>query len=893
MNAAEQAAFDQVYAAYERRSQVENYRVACVLGIIFMPVGFALDYFVYPEQLGVFFVGRLVSSVLLTIVWFLLGTEAGRRRYRWLGLVEVSIPIFCISWMIMRMGGAASTYYAGLNIVLMGAGIVLRWGLVDSLILLVITLAAYLTACLVHGDPFATGVRTLFFNNLYFLVVTGVFIVTGNYFFSRYRFTEFQLRYQLDQNRRQLEENNLRLRELDEAKGRFFANISHELRTPLTLLLAPLESIRLRPAEALDQQTRDWLDTMQANGMRLLKLINDLLDLVRLESGQLQLRPESFSVAAFVKGLASAVQKMAEDKHVRLQTRIELAVGDFWADRDKLEKVFLNLLFNAIKFTPAGGEIHFEAAPTATGGLHFKVRDTGMGIPADQLAHVFTRFWQADTSAQRKYQGVGIGLALVKELVEAHGGRVEVESAVGTGSTFAVTLPAPQPGPGARSESAPPADTAATTPTGSAATVPDEWLSRLYRRAELFPSMTPLQATARPPDTLGSGTRPRILIADDEPDMLRFLKSQLAGDFHIFEAVDGQQALEKAQQYVPDVILCDMMMPEMDGLEVSRRLRQRPGTEHVPLLLLTARADEETKIAALTAGASDFLSKPFSTTELRVRLHNLCQSHLLQRELAWQNKKLQATLEQLKETETQLVQSEKLASLGRLSAGIIHEVNNPLNYVRTAIHTLKAKAPHLPAAERADFEEIVHDTEEGISHVAQIISDLRTFSEPNQIEYGEVDVATAAKAALRFLAGEWKGKIKVDNELTAPLLVTGNRHKLVQVFTNLFQNAFDALTGKQFSGDETPHLRIHCRRQPGLLAVLVHDNGPGMAPATLEKVFDPFFTTKEVGRGMGLGLSICHQLMAEHQGRIWARSEPGKFCEFALEFPQEPSHSSA
>ncbi len=898
MNAPEQAAFELAYATHERRVQVQNYRVACVLGIIFMPAGVFLDWVVYPEQVPLFLAGRLVSSALLAVVWFLLGTDLGRRRYRALGLVEVSIPILCIAWMIALKDGGLSTYYAGLNIVLMGAGIVLRWGLVDSLILLVIALTTYVAACIAHPfiDPAAPpllseAVGATFFNNLYFLIVTGVFIATGNYFFSRNRFTEFQLRYQLDQNRAQLEENNSRLRELDEAKSRFFANISHELRTPLTLLLAPLESIRERSAGQWDPRTRDWLDTMHANGMRLLKLINDLLDLVRLESGQLKLRAESFGVPDFVRGLASAVQKMADDKRVRLVAQLDSGVGRFWGDRDKLEKVFLNLLFNSIKFTPGGGTITFGVQPVAEAGLCFFVQDTGMGIPPDQLKHVFTRFWQADNSAQRKYQGVGIGLALVKELVEAHQGTVGVQSEVGRGTRFTVTLPVlergtePETVAGAGPE--PAVQPVAEPADDSAAAPPDEWLSRLYRRAELYPAMTSLQATMRAPADPARGGRPRLLVADDEPDMLRYLKSHLEEEFQVLEAVDGRQAIELAQQYEPEVLVCDMMMPEVDGVEVCRALRQRHTTQHVPILLLTARADEETKLAALNAGASDFLTKPFSTVELRVRVRNLYESRRLQRELAWQNKKLEATLEQLKETETQLVQSEKLASLGRLSAGIIHEINNPLNYALTALHALKGKQRHLPESERPDFDEILGDTEEGISRVAHIISDLREFSHPNPIEMGGVAVRGVVEAALRFLADGWKSKVQVANELPEDLEVTGNRHKLVQVFVNVLQNAFDALGAKTFVDGEPATLRIYHRTRPGWSIVCLRDNGPGMDRSTIEKVFDPFFTTKDVGKGIGLGLSICYQIMAEHGGRIDVTSEVGKFCDFALEFPEE------
>jgi len=193
-----------------------------------------------------------------------------------------------------------------------------------------------------------------------------------------------------------------------------------------------------------------------------------------------------------------------------------------------------------------------------------------------------------------------------------------------------------------------------------------------------------------------------VLIADDEPDMLRFLKSQLTAHYQVIEAVDGQQAINKSAQFLPDLILLDMMMPEKDGLQACREIRQHTPTQSIPVVLITARADEETKLAALEAGASDFLPKPFSTTELHVRVKNLVDYHQYQLKLSRQNQVLESTIDQLKETETQLVQSEKLASLGRMSAGIIHEINNPLNYATTGLYSLRNKGKYLAPNRRAN-----------------------------------------------------------------------------------------------------------------------------------------------------------------------------------------------
>ncbi|HEX4265357.1 MAG TPA: ATP-binding protein [Verrucomicrobiae bacterium] len=875
----QQTEFREAFLSHEQQVRIRTGKLACALVFFLMPFGVTLDFFVYPDHVAAFFRLRLLCSLLVAVVWALHFTSVARKQYPLVGLPIVLLPAFFITLMVYQTD-AVSPYYAGLNLIMLAVSAVGHWSVLETLLAVGSVIVMYLFAY-VARRPDPQEFR-FFFNDVYFLSLTGIIVVSGNYIFNRLSFREFALRFELDRNKKALEESNQKLVELDQIKSRFFANISHELRTPLTLLLAPLETLMQRFNHSFDGETREVLDTMHSNGMRLLKLINDLLDLVRLESGRLEVKHEPLDVSDFVKGLASAARQVADDKRLRLETIIDPELGAVAADRDKLEKIVLNLVFNALKFTPAGGRVELRAQKKDDLFV-ITVSDTGMGISAKNLPFVFDRFWQADGTSKRKYQGVGIGLALVKELTEVQGGKVNVESTEGKGTVFTVQLPYQKADAIAKPE---PTEDSETTDFREQRTVSsEEWLANLYRRAELFPAMTPVQETLKPVETARNGRQPKLLVADDEPDMLRFLKSQLIRHYEVIEAVDGQQAIEKASQFLPDIILLDMMMPEKDGLQACRELRERTSTQSIPIILLTARADEETKLAALSAGASDFLPKPFSTTELHVRIKNLVESHHFQTKLSKQNQALESTIEQLKETESQLVQTEKLASLGRMSAGIIHEINNPLNFATTGLYTLRNKGKYLATEQQAEYAEVLKDVEEGIKRVKTIVSDLRMFTHPDTESRDQVEVAEVVSSALRFLANEWKDRVQIDQTLDPHQTVWANKNKLIHVFTNLLQNSLDALKDKEFNNGEKPAITIGGGIENGRSIVRVRDNGPGIDAQHLDKIFDPFFTTKDVGAGMGLGLSICYRIVQENEGRIAVKTEVGKYCEFTLEFP--------
>ncbi|WP_437995687.1 ATP-binding protein [Sorangium sp. So ce185] len=416
------------------------------------------------------------------------------------------------------------------------------------------------------------------------------------------------------QNARASEEEQRRLQalaELDRAKTAFFSNVSHEFRTPLTLILGPVEDGLSDAEQPLPPRQRERLAIVHRNSLRLLRLVNTLLDFSRIEAGRIQASYQPTELGAFTADLASSFRSLLERAGLSLTVDCPPLAEPAYVDRELWEKIVLNLVSNAFKFTFAGGvRVSLEAAG---GRAVLSVADTGTGIPEAELPHVFDRFHRVEGASGRSYEGSGIGLALVQELAKLHGGAVAVESRLGEGSRFTVSVPlgkahlpedrvarASPPAAGGR-DAAPFLDEAA------------QWL-----RGE--------QAPASRPAGEGPGRKlpGRVLVADDNADMREYALRLLAAEGWTVEAAtDGQAALERARAHPPDLVLTDVMMPRLDGFGLLRALRADERTRGVAVVMLSARAGEEARVDSLEAGADDFLVKPFSAKELlaRVRVH--------------------------------------------------------------------------------------------------------------------------------------------------------------------------------------------------------------------------------------------------------------------------------
>ncbi|GIV60200.1 MAG: hybrid sensor histidine kinase/response regulator [Rhodothermaceae bacterium] len=414
---------------------------------------------------------------------------------------------------------------------------------------------------------------------------------------------------------RQLADQAERLQEMDRLKRRFFANLSHEFRTPLTLIRGPVDDLLAGRLGPLDERVKAQLRVVSRNTRNLERLIAQLLDLARLEAGSLTLSARRGDLARFAEEVVAGCAPLAERRDVRLSFRAAVTplTADF--DPDKLEKVLVNLLSNAIKFTPAGGKVQVDVEGDDAQVL-LRVRDTGIGIPADELPRVFDRFHQVAEPSRQPHEGVGIGLSLVKELVELHGGEVLVESTAGFGSTFTVRLPRRQPGVCEDGEE--PHPSLDEEPLVPAYAVEEETMPPGAGDGGAVPE----SEVAKREDAV-AGERPVVLLVEDNPDVRAYLRRHLASAYRVEEAGDGYAALEAVQAQRPDLILCDVMMPGMDGYALCRRFKADDRFRDIPVILLTARAEEADAVEGLDAGADDYVRKPFEVGELLRRVHHL------------------------------------------------------------------------------------------------------------------------------------------------------------------------------------------------------------------------------------------------------------------------------
>ncbi len=691
---------------------------------------------------------------------------------------------------------------------------------------------------------------------------------------------------------RTLEQTVARLEELDRAKSEFLANVSHELRTPLTMILGPVSSLLDGAAGPLGPAQRGLLGAASDHSKRLLRQVNNLLDISKIEAGRMRLRFEPTDIAALATTLVSSVRGAAEAAGQRIEIDPAPPLEPIHVDREQIDKALLNILGNAVKFTPAGGRIRVRIDETPA-FVRIAVSDTGPGIAPEHRERIFERYGQVDGSTTRRHAGTGLGLALAGQIVALHAGHIDLDGEPGKGSTFTVWLPkgtdhvTPDVTDRRIEEVDVPVKRRATDVeviqvSEVIADVREIHLADVAARDAAEGCAPPDAAAAR------AAGLPVALVVEDDPAVRGYLAFVLGERFAVETAADGLAGLAAADTLVPDVVLSDVMMPGIDGIELARRIRANARTARVPVVLLTARADPESLMRGLEAGADDYLVKPFSARELVARLTNAARLRIYERDIERRNAELERALGDLRRAQDDLLRSARMASLGQLVAGVAHEINNPLNFIcgATAVidEGLSAADPDRPIAveSMARLRRLAMVARVGCERIAGIVEGLRQFSGGGARTRARVDIADGIRLTVALLEPAVReAKVALEVDIEDPLVALCNPGEINQVVANLLSNAIAASPGGA--------VRVSCRREDGLIAVTIADTGPGIPEEILPRIFEPFFTTRDPGRGTGLGLTIADTIARAHGGRIDVSSTPGEGATFRFVLPAAPA----
>jgi signal transduction histidine kinase len=650
--------------------------------------------------------------------------------------------------------------------------------------------------------------------------------------------------------------------ELDRAKTLFFSNISHELRTPLTLMLGPTTDALASPGRMLEGQD---LEVVHRNALRLQKLVGNLLDFARIEAGRARASFELVRLDILTRDLASTFESAMRDAGIGYDVDCADLPEPVLIDPDMWEKILMNLLSNALKFTFEG---RVRVSLVARGDrIELEVADTGTGIPEQELPHVFDRFHRVQGARARTQEGSGIGLAMVHELTRILGGNVSAKSTMGVGTTMTVVIPA------RTEERAPDRLRSRTVARRSDNLFVEEALRWLPNATS--PSAIGAEATSSAPQVDGTRLEARILVVDDNADMREYLTRVLARYWTVETAVDGEVALASVRNHRPDVILTDVMMPNLDGFDLIARLRATEATADIPVIVLSARAGEESRIEGLQAGADDYLIKPFSARELLARVQVHLTLAQLRRKLLERAVEARHAAEQATRAKDQF-----LAMLG-------HELRNPLSPIVMAVKLMQQRG--------VDSKELLI-IDRQLRQLVRLVDDLLDVS---RITRGKIElhmertsIAEVVRRAVETTHPLFEQRRQpIDLDLSDDLFVYGDPTRLEQVFSNLLTNA------SKYSDPESPVL-VSAKSIRDRIEIRVRDNGIGIRADLLDRVFDVFVQQPQSldrsAGGLGLGLAIVKNLVMSHGGAVRVESAgPGKGSEFVVTLPAMPTTGDA
>lgn len=664
-----------------------------------------------------------------------------------------------------------------------------------------------------------------------------------------------------------------KLDKLSRLKTQFFANVSHELRTPLTLIMGPVQKLAARP-EFLDY--KHDLTLIERNANTLLKLVNDLLDVAKLELGKAETNYSKVNLVKLVRQTASLFESYAEEREFNyiVETPSVLIAE---VDADKIHRVILNLLSNAFKFTPSKGIVRCSLSSDDR-NAKIIVADSGPGVSPDLREAIFERFFQAEEYSTRRFGGFGLGLAIVKDFIELHQGSIYIDNAQEGGAAFITEIPLKQ----------------------KAGTFVKSGLqeSRIEVNEVISSVIAELQSQEKKITQKGSeeqGEKPLILVIEDNVDMNQYICEILSGSYRTASAFDGKEGLQKALELHPDLIISDIMMPELSGVQLVPEIRSQAALLEAMIIIVTARDDDELYANMLSLGANDYLTKPFSYSELKIRVDNLIN--------------LKQAREDLKYKTAQLIHQEKIAALWNVTTGIAHEIKNPLNFVINCAELSLEELPEIiPFIKEHTPIEMADKILGALSSLqANLAIVLRHGQKAGMVIQKMMDHAMNKNEMLSFtdfnefiqeafiiiqqrLQKEFP-KFKVETRITFDQslpLINLNSVSMLKAFSALLNNAYYSLYQKRKAMGSffIPTISIIIKNLGNQCEMRVKDNGLGIPDQLTEKVFVPFFSTKPTGEGVGLGLSLCYNVIVqEHGGTINFVNSVGDGIEFIITLP--------
>lgn len=873
-------------ASWQRRLLARNRRgarVALWIVLFGFPAFGVVDYVTAPKaSLNLLWASRLVVVGVTLVLFRVIVTPFFVKYVHAITAAYMLTIAAAIGVMITVVGGLASHYYAGITIVIIGSGLMYLWPQR-------IVWTAYGAMVGVYVLPSLTlgliGDAEMAISNVIFCSFTAAVVAWGQNLNYAAAHDQFMTQAALERTRREVEKAHATLKEREAFKSQFFANITHELKTPLAMILSPIELMEHGDMGPISDIQGKTLRSMLNSGTKLLKLINDLLDMSKLEESALRLNVRNHDLLPWLRGLMAEIEPLAVRKHIALRFHADLDSLSIWLDIDRFERVVVNLLSNATKFTPAEGTIDVTLSASED-TMRLRVVDSGCGFAPDQAAALFERFYQVDMGGTRKYGGTGIGLALAHELVVLHGGRIWATGEEGKGASFFVELPLGKdhftadqlfedgtPNPQELDEE---------TVLGATVAMPRSDAYRLLDIAEV----TERRVVERDQD---EHTRPyTVLIVEDTPDIIRIIHMALRRHFKVMAAPDGLKGLELAERERPDLIVTDLMMPGIDGLELTRRIRKDPTLAHTPIVMLTARGALEDRVAGIETGVNAYLQKPFSAKELLSTVRSLLD--------------LQA------EQASRLLAG-RMDSLETITGGLAHEINNPLNYIKNGVQVIEGDVKKVQSAyaklaagealgpsearrlERVAgrLERMFDSTRAGVTRIGAAVELMRRYSREG---YARVERPTDLWASTRdvvaLLTRTVHGRVETHLSFEGVVFVSSVPEELHQVLSNLVQNALEAAhQNASEQGEEAGpgHVWISGKREEHHAVLTVRDSGSGISESDLGRVFTAFYTTKGPGRGMGMGLTITWRVVQTMGGRIDVTSAPGEGACFTVRLP--------